>query len=203
MPSKKATATSRKSAARKFAASTNTPGNGRTVIYCHGIGNKPPENKLRSDWYRGEMEVDGYASTISLDLSIGDPANLEDAIAVGSVHPTLPHRYGTSYFSSRGPTADGRLKPDLVARGERILSCRSGTGRRTTEKSLYVEQSGTSMAAPHVSGLLAAFLSVRREFIGHPERVKSILLENCTDLKRDRNHQGAGLPNLAKMLLHT
>jgi subtilisin family serine protease len=151
----------------------------------------------------GEIIVDGYASTLSLDLSIGDPANLEEAIAVGSVHPTLPHRYGTSYFSSRGPTADGRLKPDLVAPGERILSCRSGSGRRTTEESLYVEQSGTSMAAPHVSGLLAAFLSVRREFIGHPERVKAILLENCTDLKRDRYHQGAGLPNLAKMLLNT
>lgn len=151
----------------------------------------------------GEIVVDGYAATLSLDLSIGDPANLEEAIAVGSVHPTLPHRYGTSYFSSRGPTADGRQKPDLVAPGERILSCRSGTGRRTTEESLYVELSGTSMAAPHVSGLLAAFLSVRREFIGHPERVKSILLENCTDLKRDRYHQGAGLPNLAKMLLHT
>lgn len=151
----------------------------------------------------GEIVVDGYAATLSLDLSIGDPANLEDAIAVGSVHPTLPHRYGTSYFSSRGPTADGRLKPDLVAPGERILSCRSDSGSRTTEDSLYVEQSGTSMAAPHVSGLLAAFLSVRREFIGHPERVKAILLENCTDLKRDRYHQGAGLPNLTKMLLST
>jgi len=151
----------------------------------------------------GEIVVDGHPSTLSLDLSIGDPANLEEAIAVGSVHPTLPHRYGTSYFSSRGPTADGRLKPDLVAPGERIRSCRSGSGARTSEDALYVAQSGTSMAAPHVSGLLAAFLSVRREFIGHPERVKSILLENCTDLKRDRYHQGAGLPNLAKMLLHT
>jgi hypothetical protein len=59
------------------------------------------------------------------------------------------------------------------------------------------------MAAPHVSGLLAAFISVRREFIGRPEQVKAILLENCTDLKRDRYQQGAGLPNLAKMLLHT
>lgn len=151
----------------------------------------------------GEIVVNGYASTLSLDLSIGDPANLEEAIAVGSVHPLLPHRYGTSYFSSRGPTADGRLKPDLVAPGERILSCRSGAGRRTSKEALYVEQSGTSMAAPHVSGLLAAFLSVRREFIGHPERIKDILLENCTDLKRDRYHQGAGLPNLAKMLLNT
>jgi len=151
----------------------------------------------------GEIVVDGYATTLSLDLSIGDPANLDEAIAVGSVHPTLPHRYGTSYFSSRGPTADGRLKPDVVAPGERILSCRSGSGRRTSVDQLYVELSGTSMAAPHVSGMLAAFLSVRREFIGYPDRVKAILMENCTDLKRDRYQQGAGLPNLAKMLLHT
>jgi subtilisin family serine protease len=118
------------------------------------------------------------------------------------VHPTLPHRYGTSYFSSRGPTADGRLKPDVVAPGERILSCRSQSPDQTPN-GLYVRLSGTSMAAPHVSGLLAAFLSVRTEFIGFPDKVKHILVENCTDLKRDRYHQGAGLPNLSKMLLNT
>ena len=48
------------------------------------------------------------------------------------------------------------------------------------------------MAAPHVSGLIAAFLSKRREFIGRPDDVKRILLENCTDLSRQRNMQGAG-----------
>ena len=57
------------------------------------------------------------------------------------------------------------------------------------------------MAAPHVSGVIAAFLSVRREFIGYPDRLKEILLNSCTDLKRDRMHQGAGMPNLVKMLL--
>jgi hypothetical protein len=56
------------------------------------------------------------------------------------------------------------------------------------------------MACPHVSGLLAAFLSVRREFIGYPHRVKTILLENCTDLNRDVYIQGRGMPNLIKML---
>ena len=59
------------------------------------------------------------------------------------------------------------------------------------------------MAAPHVSGLLAAFLSVRREFVGDPDRVKEILLTACTDLKRDPNMQGAGLPNLVRMVLET
>jgi subtilisin family serine protease len=150
----------------------------------------------------GEIVVDGYTTAVPLDLSIGDPANLDEAIAVGSVHPTLPHRYGTSYFSSRGPTADGRVKPDVVAPGERIWSCRSG-GRGAAQEDLYIELSGTSMAAPHVSGLLAAYLSVRTEFIGYPDRVKKVLLDHCTDLKRDHYHQGAGLPNLTKMLLNT
>lgn len=150
----------------------------------------------------GRVTVDGFVTDLSLDLSIGDPANLEEAIAVGSVHPTRPHRYGTSYFSSRGPTADGRAKPDVVAPGERIQSCRSG-GRGKKLENLYLEMSGTSMAAPHVSGLIAAFLSARPEFIGHPGRVKEILLSHCTDLRRDRYHQGAGLPNLTKMLLET
>ncbi|MEB3258154.1 MAG: S8 family peptidase [Cyanobacteriota bacterium] len=159
----------------------------------------------------GELEVDGFQTTRSFNLSIGDPANLEEAIAVGSVHPTLPHRYGTSYFSSRGPTADGRQKPDVVGPGERILSCRSSSDPernpdRDKGKSLdelYIALSGTSMAAPHISGLLAAYLSVRTEFIGYPERVKQILLDHCTDLKRDPYHQGAGLPNLSRMLLQT
>ena len=56
------------------------------------------------------------------------------------------------------------------------------------------------MACPQVSGVLAAFMSVRREFIGEPDRVKELLLETCTDLDRDVNFQGAGVPNLMKML---
>ncbi len=68
---------------------------------------------------------------------------------------------------------------------------------------LYVEKSGTSMATPHVSGVLAAFLSVRTESIGEPEKVKALLLANATDLDRDPYIQGRGLPNLVKMLANT
>ena len=56
-----------------------------------------------------------------------------------------------------------------------------------------MEDSGTSMAAPHVSGAIAAFLSVRREFIGQPERVKEIFVDAATDLGRGRDFQGGGL----------
>ena len=64
----------------------------------------------------------------------------------------------------------------------------------------YREESGTSMAAPHVSGVIAAFLSVRREFIGKPEAVKEIFLSTATNLKRERYFQGAGLVDLMRAI---
>ena len=183
----------------------------------YGAGHTPLCEELRRLWRQGVLVVlaagnEGFAVLRTLegdidanmDLSIGDPANLEDAIAVGSVHKQNPHTYGISYFSSRGPTADGRQKPDVVAPGERILSCRHRVAANAkAADDLYIAMSGTSMAAPHVSGVLAAFLSARREFVGEPDRVKAHLLANCTDLGRDRSHQGAGVPNLVKMLVNT
>jgi len=183
-----------------------------------GTGHTPLCQELRRLWRQGVLVClaagnEGYVVLsgsegeiqANLDLSIGDPANLEEAIAVGSVHKTNPHTYGVSYFSSRGPTADGRRKPDVVAPGEKILSARHDwtappAGGTSALEDLYVQMSGTSMAAPHVSGVLAAFLSLRREFIGYPDRAKEILLGSCVDLRRDLYAQGAGLPNLIKML---
>jgi subtilisin family serine protease len=144
------------------------------------------------------------------DITITDPGNAELAITVGSTHREMPHMYGVSYFSSRGPTGDGRMKPDVVAPGERIISCAAGieAAKYGLEKDangkdvpvLYCEQTGTSMAAPHVSGAIAAFLSVRREFIGEPEQVKEIFLANTIDLRRERKFQGNGLLDLMKVL---
>ena len=68
------------------------------------------------------------------------------------------------------------------------------------EAALYAEDSGTSMAAPHVAGVIAAFLSIRREFIGRPEAVKDIFLSAATDLKRDRGFQGHGLVDLMRAI---
>jgi serine protease AprX len=143
--------------------------------------------------------MSGALSDTGLALTINDPGNAELAITVGSTHREMPHTYGVSYFSSKGPTGDGRLKPDLVAPGERIVSCAAGRAKLGSN-CLYVEDSGTSMAAPHVSGAIAAFLSIRREYIGQPEEVKKIFMDNATDLKRERTFQGRGLLDLMRAI---
>lgn len=151
----------------------------------------------------GALAAQQRTTSAGLELTINDPGNADLAITVGSTHREMPHIYGVSYFSSKGPTGDGRVKPDLVAPGERILSCATGqllADRAENKKCDYVEDSGTSMAAPHVSGVIAAFLSVRREFIGEPEKVKTIFINTATDLKRDRYCQGAGLVDLMRAI---
>jgi serine protease AprX len=64
----------------------------------------------------------------------------------------------------------------------------------------YKEASGTSAAAPHVSGAIAAFLSGHQEFRGDPERVKDIFLKTATDLGRERSFQGAGMIDLLRAM---
>jgi serine protease AprX len=159
--------------------------------------------------YSAFVLASGKSEARYSDLTITDPGNAELAITVGSTHKEMPHTYGVSYFSSRGPTGDGRPKPDMLAPGERIVSCAAGVEAEkyagvpadgATPPVLYCEQSGTSMAAPHVSGAIAAFLSVRREFIGQPERIKELFMTNCIDLRRERSFQGAGLLDLMKVL---
>jgi subtilisin family serine protease len=146
----------------------------------------------------------GEANAGGLGITVNDPGNADLAITVGSTHRDMPHRYGVSFFSSKGPTGDGRAKPDLVAPGERILSSASGTlaarAQETVPAVQYVEDSGTSMAAPHVSGCIAAFLSIRREFLGRPEEVKDLFLRSATDLGRVPEFQGRGLVDLMRAI---
>jgi serine protease AprX len=153
--------------------------------------------------YGWNQDFSGDSSTAAgLDVTINDPGNADRAITVGSTHRDSPHKYGVSFFSSKGPTGDGRLKPDLVAPGERILAPAAGQLRaKATGKDWdYLEDSGTSMAAPHVSGAIAAFMSVRNEFIGKPDQIKEIFIGSAVDLKRVRDFQGNGLVDLLHAL---
>jgi subtilisin family serine protease len=152
------------------------------------------------------------ADTSAVLGSITEPAHAQDSIAVGSTHREAPHIFGVTWTSGKGPTLDGRVKPDVVAPGEWIASAATGEVRAEAGMEpkagdprpdcllTYAEQSGTSMAAPHVSGVIAAFLSARPEFIGRPHPVKDLLTRSATDLGRERYAQGAGLVDLMRML---
>lgn len=123
-------------------------------------------------------------------FSITDPGNADGVITVGSTHRNLPHTYGVSFFSSRGPTGDGRMKPDLVAPGERIHA--------PFRDNSWGDLDGTSMAAPHVSGAAAMLMARYPEFIGQPRKIKKILCETATDLGRERSFQGHGLLDILR-----
>lgn len=126
------------------------------------------------------------------ETSIADPGNAEAVITVGSTHRMEPHNYGVSYFSSRGPTGDGRMKPDLVAPGEKIDAPICSQQFATLE--------GTSMAAPHVSGSAALLMARFPELVGNPYRIKQILCDTATDLGRERTYQGCGLVDVLRAL---
>jgi subtilisin family serine protease len=147
---------------------------------------------------------------VVVEGGIVDPGNADLAITVGATHRTAPQIYGPSFFSCRGPTADGRRKPDILAPGERISTCftpseapkkAGGSGTRqgkasrkpVTSEEEYCIADGTQLAAAHVAGAVAGLLSVRRELIGKPREVKGLLLRTALSLGREEMYQGAGL----------
>ncbi len=103
-------------------------------------------------WVDKGPRPDSISSNSSYDC-ISSTANAKNIITVGAVNP-LP--YGpvnaqsitTTYFSSWGPTDDGRVKPDLVADGLNVLS--TGSSSPTS----YITLTGTSQAAPSITGSL-------------------------------------------------
>lgn len=81
------------------------------------------------------------------------------AIAVGAYDATRLERPPTR-FSSRGPTADGRQKPEIAAPGYRVRAARSMPRGGWRGEARLVAKSGTSMAAPWVSGTVALMFGV-------------------------------------------
>jgi serine protease AprX len=93
--------------------------------------------------------------------------------------------------SSRGPTSDGRVKPDLLFPGTGIVSCRAANTSLGNPLDLeYTEASGTSMATPHASGVAALLLQADPGLT--PGEIKELMTGTAASLGLGENTEGAG-----------
>ena len=137
----------------------------RGIVICVAAGNEGPYN-----------------------YTIGSPAAATQVITVGacSLEPQVAD------FSSRGPTKDGRVKPDILLPGVNITSCRAaGTRMGAALDTHYTCASGTSMATPLATGVAALLIESLPEL--RPAEIKERLKRAALDLKLSPYEQGAGL----------
>lgn len=122
--------------------------------------------------------------------TVNDPIALYDeAFSVGAVDSSR----ALTEFSSRGPVAadgSGRTKPDIVAPGASVLSAFPNNS--------YATNDGTSMAGPHVAGVVALIWSANPALIGDIEATEQILIESAQPARVPDNALSCGddsLPN--------
>ncbi|MFX1298041.1 MAG: S8 family peptidase [Promethearchaeota archaeon] len=125
--------------------------------------------------------------------TVGTPGCAKKVITIGA----SDDNDNIAWFSSRGPTKDARVKPDVTLPGVNIIAARAiNTAMGTIIDDHYTQASGTSMATPHCCGV-AALLKCAYSDI-KPQEVKDLLMKTAKDLKLDPNTQGKGRVDVVK-----
>ncbi|MGW0609043.1 S8 family serine peptidase [Streptomyces sp. NPDC002788] len=111
------------------------------------------------------------------DTTVGSPGSAAAALTVAAVDRDDE----VASWSSRGPTADGRLKPDIAAPGVDVIAAKAAHGTEGNDEAPgYVSMSGTSMATPHTAGAAAILAQEHPGWTG--ERLKSALTASARTL---------------------
>jgi serine protease AprX len=126
--------------------------------------------------------------------SIVSPPDGPNVIAVGAVDSAGR----IAYFSSNGPTSDGRMKPDVVAMGVDVFTAVSYT--TTYDTAGYTFSSGTSFSAPLTAGVCALILSAHPELT--PAQVMEALKMTANRKDNPNNVYGWGLINAYDAVLY-
>jgi len=121
--------------------------------------------------------------------SLVAPADATGILSVGAVNSTA----AVATFSSRGPTADGRIKPELAAFGQNAVVIRP-SGQ-------VVEVSGTSFSAPQITALAAGLWEAKPDWT--KEELLNNLLQSGSQYTSPDQNLGYGIPNFRKALYGT
>ena len=118
--------------------------------------------------------------------TVGSPGAAARGITVGAMADTTALGFKQASFSSRGPTADGRVKPDISAPGVSISSAVAGSING------YASWNGTSMATPFVTGVSLLLRELNPTLT--PDAVKALLMSTAVDwgVAGADNDYGAG-----------
>lgn len=114
---------------------------------------------------------------------VGTPADGDSVIAVGGINRDSTRYSGSSY----GPTADGRIKPDVAAMATQVRVAVPGDE--------YKSSGGTSFAAPMVAGIVAQMLQVNPSLT--PMEVLDILRQTASQAENPDSSLGWGIVNAA------
>lgn len=123
----------------------------------------------------------GCAAPDSCWYYVNTPADADSAITVGAITPDS----ALADFSSRGPTADGRTKPDVVVQGTEVVAA--------WDDGSYAQVGGTSFASPQVTGVVAQMLQVHPAL--SPTDVRHLLRQTASQAQRPDNRKGWGIVN--------
>lgn len=139
-------------------------------------------------WDEGVVVVTAAGNQGPRPGSITAPGSSKKVITVGSSDLLE----GRSAISGRGPTAECVCKPDIVAPGNKIMSCVSG------KPYSYGVKSGTSMSTPLVTGAIACALEKNPALTNTD--IKTMLMNSAEDMGLPQNLQGWGKFNRRKFL---